>query len=327
VPKKKKIKASEKQKTAGDSRLDVPSDAYLPFKDITTVVPQKLKAKQPTPVKKAVVQRKEPIVLGFDPKANFGDILSTWEKTGELGGVTKRMKSHSEVKVQKTFEEILSQWEAEKGAEKLQKAEPELQKSKAYSPTKDFGSLLEQFEQASPKKKTSPVGKSESSAKKEAPLKPSKQMEDALIEKDELDQQRDASVSWTFADTYRQWSAVSDEEEAIRKAQKEKSRTKQQEFSISALRAMEPQASLDLHGMKVLEAEKACADFLQSSKQNRLVKIAIITGKGLHNDKGYSLLKEAALSQIRLSNVVTEAYTPKACHGGSGVIWIILKRS
>ncbi|NCC63554.1 MAG: DNA mismatch repair protein MutS [Spirochaetia bacterium] len=327
MPNKKKKKTSGVQKTAGDSRLDVPSDAYLPFKDIDSVVPQKLKVKQPKPVKETVVQRKEPIVLGFDPKANFGDILSTWEKTGELGGVTKRMKSHSAVKVQKSFGDILTEWEAEKGAEKLQKADPEIQKSKAYTPTKDFGSLLDQFEQTTPLKKKTPVDKLKVPDIKETTLTPSKQMEEAIMEKEELDQERDASVSWTFADTYRKWNAVSDEEAAIRKAQKEKLEKQQQKLSLGALRAMEPQATLDLHGMKVLEAEKACADFLRSAKVKRLYKIAIITGKGLHNDKGYSLLKEAALSQIRLSNVVSEAYTPKACHGGSGVIWIILKQA
>lgn len=327
MPKKIKKKASEKQETAGNSRLDVNSDAYMPFKDIDTVVPRKIKAKQPAPVRKHVVERKEPIVLGYDPKANFKDILQAWEQTGELGGVTKRMKSHSKVKVQKSFADILNEWETEKGAQLQKKAEPELHKSKSYTPTKDFGTLLDQFEHNAPKKTPSTVQKRSEKVAEPSPLTPSREMEEALMEKDELDQEREGSVSWSFADTYRKWNELSDEDAAIQKAQKEKKEKQQNtELSISELRALEPQATLDLHGMKVLEAEKACADFLRSAKEKHYVKVAIITGKGLHNDKGYSLLKEAALSQIRLSNVVREAYTPKACHGGSGVIWVIMKR-
>ena len=53
-------------------------------------------------------------MVGYDPHANFGDILSAWEATGELGGVTKKMKSHSKVTVEKSFAEILSEWEGEK---------------------------------------------------------------------------------------------------------------------------------------------------------------------------------------------------------------------
>ena len=325
MPKKKK-KASLQKETAGNSRLDVNRDAYRPFENIDTVVPTKLAEKQPV-APKPRVERKEPIVLGYDPQANFGDILTAWEQTGELGGVTKRMKSHSSVKVQKSFADILSAWDNEKSAEKEKKVEQEIKKSKSYVPTKDFGSLLDQYEKKPVKKKPSSPASEKMNRIHRTALTPSREMEDALMEKEQLDEEREtASVSWSFAETYRQWNELSDEESAIQKARKEKMEKKSNDLSISALRAMEPQASLDLHGMKVLEAEKACADFLRSAKQEHLTKVAIITGKGLHNDKGYSLLKEAALSQIRLSNVVREAYTPKAIHGGSGVIWVILKR-
>jgi DNA-nicking Smr family endonuclease len=317
VPKKKKKKTSDTSGTAGNSRLVVDSDAYKPFEHIKEVKKQPVKQKPPTR------QRKEPLVLGYDPKANFGDILATWEQTGELGGVTKRMKSHSKVAVEKSFGEILAEWEGEKQVAKNKKEEPvSIKKSKAYEPKKDFASLLEEFEGSEkPKKKRGKLVSDQRRREREdLPLQPTHDMQEAL------DQERDSTVSWSFADTYKQWSTVSDEEAAIKRAQKEKREAKADPYTISALRAMEPQSTLDLHGMKVVEAEQATADFLRSAKEQRLLKVAIITGKGLHNDKGYSLLKEAALSQIRISKVVREAYTPKAQYGGSGAIWIIMKR-
>ncbi|MDN5333101.1 MAG: hypothetical protein PWP59_363 [Sphaerochaeta sp.] len=323
MPKKKKKKASNTSETAGNSRLVVDSDAYKPFEHIHEVKKQPVKQKQP------VSQRKEPLVLGYDPKANFGDILATWEQTGELGGVTKRMKSHSKVAVEKSFGEILQEWEGEKQTAKSKKADQvSIKKSKTYVPKKDFASLLDEFEGSErPKKKRGkPVSDQRKREQEDLPVQPSQEMQEALDEKVELDQERDSSVSWSFADTYKQWSTVRDEEAAIKQAQKEKQEGKSDPYTISALRAMEPQSTLDLHGMKVAEAEQATAEFLRSAKEQRLLKVAIITGKGLHNDKGYSLLKEAALSQIRISKVVREAYTPKAQYGGSGAIWIIMKR-
>jgi len=326
VPKKKK-KALELSKTAGNSRLPVVPDGYHPFEDIKSIKPQIIKKEQPKAVKSAVSERKEPLIKGYDPKANFGDILKSWEATGELDGVTKRMKSHSKVQVEKSFAEILAEWEgakAENNTPANKEIEP-IKKSDSYVPTKDFGALLDAFEGKQVPKKRSVDTRPAEKVVSKTPLAPTPEVEQALREKDELDSERESSVSWSFADTYRKWNEIADESAAIQKARKEKKETKVTERTIGELRALEPEATLDLHGMTVLEAEKATSDFLRAAKDKHLIKVAIITGKGLHNDKGYSLLKEAALSQIRLSKVVREAYTPKAMHGGSGVVWVILK--
>ena len=99
---------------------------------------------------------------------------------------------------------------------------------------------------------------------------------------------------------------------------KSERRAERTELTIAELRALEPEATLDLHGLTVLEAEKASADFLREADFGKLRKVAIITGKGLHNEKGYSLLRDAALSQIRLSGVVREAYTPRSAMAAAG---------
>ena len=326
----KKKRAVIKKETAGDSRLPIADDAYRPFEEIKKVVPQKIEKKieqkkQPEPVTPS--QRKEPLIKGYDPNANFGDILKSWETTGEMDGVTARMKSHSRVKVEKSFAEILAEWDGDTvKAQKLRAKAEAIKPSKQYVPQKDFASLLDEFEGKAPKKDRSvePTQKIPAPPKNEKML-PSKEMEQALEDKAQEDAKRESNVSWSFADTYKKWNEVSDEKAALEKSMKEKRETKPNFRSVSALRAMEPEVTLDLHGMKVLEAEEACNAFLKDSAANGLRKIAIITGKGLHNDKGFSLLKEAALSAIRLSGVVTEAYTPKALYGGSGAIWIILK--
>ncbi len=323
----KKKRAIKKQETAGDSRLPIADDAYRPFEEIKKVVPKniekKVEKKKPAPA--AQSQRKEPLIKGYDPNANFGDILKEWETTGEMGGVTSRMKSHSSVKVSKSFAEILAEWDGEKVEQQTKKAEA-IKPSKQYVPKKDFGSLLDEFDGVAPRKDRSVASTPRATPPpKDEKMRPSKEMEQALRDKAEEDKREQSSVAWSFADTYKKWNEVSDEKAALDKAMKEKREVKPNFRSLAALRALEPEVTLDLHGMKVQEAEEACTAFLKDSAANGMRKISIITGKGLHNDKGFSLLKEAALSAIRLSGVVTEAYTPKAQFGGSGAIWIILK--
>lgn len=326
----KKKKVVKKRETAGDSRLPIADDAYRPFEEIKKVVPKNIekkieKKKQAPPAIQS--QRKEPLIKGYDPNANFGDILKAWETTGEMDGVTARMKSHSKVKVEKSFAEILAEWDGQKvKAQESKKVEP-IKPSKQYVAKKDFGSLLDEFEGVAPKKdrRVAPTQRSAAPPPKDEKLRPSKEMVQALQDKQQEDARKESSVSWSFADTYKQWNEVSDERTALANSMKEKREQRPAFRSVSALRAMEPEVTLDLHGMKVQEAEEACASFLKESFAKGLRKISIITGKGLHNDKGFSLLKDAALSAIRVSGVVTEAYTPKAYYGGSGAIWIILK--
>ena len=324
MPKKKK-KASEQSKTAGNSRLPVESDAYHPFEDIKSIKPKVIKKEQPKVIQSAVSERKEPLIKGYDPKANFGDILKSWEATGELDGVTKRMKSHSKVQVEKSFAEILAEWEGEKAAKNApanKESEP-IKKSESYVPTKDFGALLDAFEGKQVPKKRSVDARPSEKAVSKTPLAPSLEVEQALQEKDELDSERESSVSWSFADTYRKWNEIADEKAAIQKARKEKKEPKVTERTIGELRALEPEATLDLHGMTVLGGGERASDFLRAAKDKHLLKVAIITGKALHN--GRAPCSRKRLSQIRLSKVVRGTLHRKPCMVGGGVVWVILK--
>jgi DNA-nicking Smr family endonuclease len=89
---------------------------------------------------------------------------------------------------------------------------------------------------------------------------------------------------------------------------------------------MLPEVTLDLHGMTVSEAEAEAKKFLAAAKEHKIRKLAFIVGTGLHNEIGYSLIREEVERILRLGGNVSEFYSPPARYGGSGVIWVILKR-
>lgn len=96
-------------------------------------------------------------------------------------------------------------------------------------------------------------------------------------------------------------------------------------YTISELRTMMPEATLDLHGMSEAEAKTALQDFLAEAKTEKLRKISIIHGKGLHSQDGIGILKAVVELTLNESGLVSEAFPPKAQFGGSGALWVILK--
>ena len=97
------------------------------------------------------------------------------------------------------------------------------------------------------------------------------------------------------------------------------------QLTITKLRAMMPQATLDLHGYTVSEAEKSIRSFLEECKANHLRKISIITGKGLHSEDGVGVLRATAIRVLDESGVVSEKGSAPLSAGGAGALWIILK--
>ncbi len=96
--------------------------------------------------------------------------------------------------------------------------------------------------------------------------------------------------------------------------------------------------SLDLHGYTLDEANKLIENFINKSYQERVNKLIIVTGKGLHskteNDpyvsKNLSILKYSVPEFIRnnqnLMKKILEIKSADIKDGGSGAFYIYLKK-
>ena len=97
------------------------------------------------------------------------------------------------------------------------------------------------------------------------------------------------------------------------------------QLTISRLRSMPPQATLDLHGFTAREAEDRVRAFLAECRENGIRKISIITGKGLHSEDGVGVLRDTVMAVLDGSGAVSECCNAPVSAGGSGALWIILK--
>ena len=113
--------------------------------------------------------------------------------------------------------------------------------------------------------------------------------------------------------------------EEILKEKGDKGRTKARVYTQNELRAMNPQATLDLHGENKAESREEVSAFLSSSLESGLRKISIITGKGLHSQDGQGVLKSVVEEVLKESSFVSEVSSAPLNKGGSGALWIILK--
>ena len=96
--------------------------------------------------------------------------------------------------------------------------------------------------------------------------------------------------------------------------------------SLNNLKKMNPQAVLDLHGFTAREAEAGIEDFISRAREQGLVKIMIIHGKG-NNSSSDPVLKRVAMETIRNSPYTGLTGIPGRKLGGSGAVWVLLKNS
>ena len=92
----------------------------------------------------APVERKKPgeIVHGYNPSLSFGDILSSYEKTGDPYRMPKKSSSSSV-----SFGDILDEWENGGKKKKDKKKTQQKEESRSsYTATKSFGDILSQYE-------------------------------------------------------------------------------------------------------------------------------------------------------------------------------------
>ena len=244
-----------------------------------------------------------------------------------------------------------------KAEEPERKAPEEKEKrvSKEYKPTKDFGALLEEFEGSKPRR----VSESEAPEKSEPEVKKA-----TFFREKEEDDERPATVAWSvFGDNKPIERPVKPEEperkepvqekkpsppprvqprksrlfsESVKKMpektfeeilkEKGEMKKKPREKTLNELRIMLPMATLDLHGMGYTEAEGEVNRFLDEAVSSRIEKVAIIHGKGLHSADGEGVLRELVYSILEARGLVRELTVPKPQYGGSGAVWVILRK-
>ena len=97
--------------------------------------------------------------------------------------------------------------------------------------------------------------------------------------------------------------------------------------------------SIDLHGYTLEEANKTIEEFILKSFKEKINKLIVVTGKGLHSQnekdpyisKDLSILKysvpEFIENNINLMNLINEIKDANIEDGGSGAFYIFLKKN
>ena len=97
--------------------------------------------------------------------------------------------------------------------------------------------------------------------------------------------------------------------------------------------------SIDLHGYTLEEANEAIEEFIIKSFEEKINKLIVVTGKGIHSDverdpyvsKDLSILKysvpEFISNNQNLYNLINEITDAKIEDGGSGAFYIFLKKN
>ena len=97
--------------------------------------------------------------------------------------------------------------------------------------------------------------------------------------------------------------------------------------------------SIDLHGYSLEEANKSIEDFIIQSYQEKINKLIVVTGKGIHSQnekdpyvsKDLSILKysvpEFISNNKNLMKIIYEMKDAKIEDGGGGAFYVFLKKN
>ena len=97
--------------------------------------------------------------------------------------------------------------------------------------------------------------------------------------------------------------------------------------------------SLDLHGYGLDEANRVVENFIKKSYEEKISKLTIVTGKGLHSDneknpyvsKDLGILKHSVPEFVKnnreLMKIISDIKEASIVDGGSGAFYIYLKKN
>ncbi len=83
---------------------------------------------------------------------------------------------------------------------------------------------------------------------------------------------------------------------------------------------------LDLHGRRVYEAETLLSQFLSAAIQQEQSCVLIIHGKGYHSANNKGILKPFTINWLKKSAAVTAFCSARPQDGGTGAVYVLLKR-
>jgi DNA-nicking Smr family endonuclease len=93
-------------------------------------------------------------------------------------------------------------------------------------------------------------------------------------------------------------------------------------------RGFGPEATLDLHGMRAAQAERAVHDFVRERHKRGVRYLLLIPGKGAHSEGGVGVLGEVVvrvLTQGGAAPLVQAFTTAHPVHGGRGALAVLLR--
>lgn len=87
------------------------------------------------------------------------------------------------------------------------------------------------------------------------------------------------------------------------------------------------EATLDLHGYTIAEAGKQLHDFLQSATSSSIKCVCVVHGKGHRSEEGRPVLKPQVNQWLRDAPSVLAFSSALPKHGGTGAVYVLLRRS
>ncbi len=96
--------------------------------------------------------------------------------------------------------------------------------------------------------------------------------------------------------------------------------------TVNALRKgkIESEATLDLHGLTIKQAEQQLSQFMQQSLSHGLFSIHIIHGKGFRSEQNFPILKNWVNQWLRRQNYVIAFCSAGHHDGGTGAVRVLI---
>ena len=128
----------------------------------------------------------------------------------------------------------------------------------------------------------------------------------------------------SFADIFAQWEKTLEAKKAEAQIKEKESQPQAPKRSIN-YEKISADATIDLHGLTVAEAQAQLNSLFIEAHKKGWKKVLIIHGKGIHS-KEEPKLKKAVMDFIEHSSYAGKHGIPGAADGGSGAVWVAVKK-